>query len=158
LAGLLVEGEHRRLLAAGRADQLVAVHQRRLRVVPAAGAPLEVLAEVLAPDLLTRGRLDAHQVAELPEGVDQVPVYRRRAARARVIAARLADLGLPEQRAVLLVDTEDVGGVLQVAHGEEAAAGDGHAGEADAQPLALPHFLHALLGPLLLEALVGRQV
>ena len=72
------------VLAAGRADELVAVDQRRLGVAPAAHhLAVEVLLEVLAPDFLAVLGFDADEVAELAERVDAVAVDGRRGARAR---------------------------------------------------------------------------
>src|SRR5262249_3231619 len=98
LAGLLVERHEGRVLAAGGADEPVAVNERRLSELPAAAGAAEVLLEVLAPDHLAVGRLRAGQVAVLADGVDAVAVHRRGAAE---VAARPADLGGPEDLAVL---------------------------------------------------------
>src|SRR5262249_4577485 len=67
---LLVQGHDRGFRTAGGADELVAIDQRGLGVVPAPGAAAEVLPEVLAPLLLALARLQADEVAELADGVE----------------------------------------------------------------------------------------
>src|SRR5439155_26748622 len=64
LAGELVESDEGGLVAAGSADQLVAIHERRFAEAPAAHhAATEVLAVVLAPADVTLGNVEANQVA-----------------------------------------------------------------------------------------------
>ena len=59
---------------------------------------LEIVREAFAPDFLAVGDLQADQIAVGADGVDQIAIDRRRAARARCSrwAPRLADPGLPQ--------------------------------------------------------------
>src|SRR5262249_28721686 len=140
------------------ADELVAIDQRGLGVVPAPGAAAEVLPEVLAPLLLALARLQADEVAELADGVEPVPVHRGGAAGALVVAARLADLGVPQHLAGGAAQGEDVGGVALVAHGVDLAPGQGDGREALADAGALPGELGTAPGPALEQALLGGDV
>src|SRR5262249_27432145 len=99
LAGLLVEGGEGSLVAAGRADDLVAIDEGRLRVTPAGHhRAAEVGLEILGPDLFPRGRLDAENRPLAADAEDEVAVHRRRAARPVTVAFReeRADLGGPQ--------------------------------------------------------------
>ena len=172
VAGGLIEGDEQPLRAARRADQLVAVHQRRPREAPAAllrpeaaGRNLgaEFLRQVLAPDLAAVGRLDANQHALTAEGEHPIAVHggRRIGAAAPLVAVEVphrADVGLPAFLALVvqgdeLLDAlvadgverpgaEDVGTAAD--HGEGAVAGAG--------VLECPGKFRAVLGPLLEEA------
>ena len=102
-AVFLFERQQCRFLAAGRAEQLVAVDQRRFAVSPAAGLAAEVLDKVLAPALLAVGRLQTDEIATDAEGVEYIAVHGRRAARPFVdiadlrlaVAMRTAQSSLP---------------------------------------------------------------
>src|SRR5262249_17210876 len=159
-ARLLVERDQRGGLAAGRDDELVAVHQGRLAVAPAAGAAVEVLAQVLLPAEVAGGTFEANQVAVEAEGVEPVAVHRRRAAGAGVapgVGPPRAGRRGPDFLAALLVQGEDVFGAVAVAHGEDAAAGDRRRAVAVAEAGRLPGQGRAVLGPALQQAgLVGN--
>src|SRR5262249_24513686 len=131
LASFLVKGNHGGLAATRRADELVAIDQRRLGEVPAPRTALEVLAKVLSPDFRAVGG-DADQVAELADGDDQITVHGGRAARPLVVAPLATDLHRPELLAGLLVEGVDMARIANVAHGEDLAAGHRDRGEADA--------------------------
>src|SRR5262249_4277371 len=141
--------------AAGRADQLVAVHERRLAVVPAGHhAPAQLLALVaLAPFDIALLDAEAGQLALAAEGVDAVAVHRRRGAPAVVLS--LGDARRPQLLAGGLVEGENGAVGLAVADGEDGAAGDGNAREAAADALGGPEQARAALGPLLEQAGLG---
>src|SRR5262249_37567213 len=80
------------------------------------------------------------------------------AARARVVAAGLADLPLPEDLAPGPADGEDVGGTRLVAHRVDPVANHADAGEPLADAGALPDQLRACLGPALEQSLLGGDV
>src|SRR5262249_49094324 len=135
-------------LAAGGADQLVAIDERRFGVVPRAVPAAEVGGEVLLPAHRPLGGVEADEVAVLADGVDPFAVHGRGAARAGVTAAGLADRRRPELGAAGAVDGEHLAGAAGVAHGEDAVAGDGNGREALAQAGRLPDEFRAVLGPL----------
>src|SRR5204863_4111895 len=119
--------------------------------------PTEVVLQVLAPLLLAAGGVEADQVAPLAQRVDAVARDGRRRAGALVVAAGPADLGRPDLLAVQ-VQRVHVAGVLAVAHGVDAPAGDGDAGVARADALRLPRQRRPVLRPLLEQPRVGREV
>ena len=85
--GALIEGHHSHLLAEHGCDHQVADDQRRLRPAPLGQLAAVLLLEVLLPDDLLRGAVDAQHVAE---GTDRVHVrlgHRRNGARAGVVEA-----------------------------------------------------------------------
>ena len=153
-----VESDHRAVLAAGRANQLLAVDQHGFGEIPARHHfAAEVGFEILAPHFLAVGRIETDQVRELSERVDEISVDRRRAARAVVVAARLANLCVPDNLAVQ-VERVDVAGAFFVAHGEDFTASDGDAGVAAANAFGLPGERRTVGRPLLQQAGFGRDV
>src|SRR5262249_50306657 len=129
---------------------------------PAAGIAVEILGEVLAPLFGSRGRLQADQIAKLPQSVDQGPIDGRRAPRAVVTAAaaRLAHLGRPELFARFPVQRENVARSLfaaHVAHREDTRADYRHAGKAAADGFGLPNQRWTVFGPVLQEIRIARN-
>src|SRR5262249_44697987 len=92
-AVLFVEGNQGRLLAARRADQYVAVDQRRLGVGPDTGLAAEVGAETFLPAYFSLGGIQANHIAVGAEDVDGIAIDGRCGARSgiRRLLVRIAD-------------------------------------------------------------------
>src|SRR5262249_45472929 len=72
-----VEGDHRCILATGRADQLVVINQRRLAISPHGHvASSEVFFQVLVPNFLSVSYLQACEFALGAEGIDEIAINR----------------------------------------------------------------------------------
>src|SRR5262249_8656300 len=147
--------------AAGGAEELVAVDEGRFAVLPAADAPLEVLAQVLAPLDLALGDLAADEVPLEAERVDEVAVHGGGATRAGVAAPPALyrrQLRRPQLLAFLrLGQGEEDFLVLAVAHEEDAPGRDARRAETDAEVGRLPELPGAFLGPVLQESLLLRD-
>ena len=86
LARFLVECDNRGLIAAGRADELVAIDKRRLAVAPARHhLAAEVVAEPLLPNRLAGLGVERREIAAGGENVDPPSRDDRRAVRFRAI-------------------------------------------------------------------------
>src|SRR5262249_15189773 len=113
--GVLVERDHACLLAAGHADELVAVDERRLAEAPARHHPAaEFLDEVLLPEQRPLRGVEAEKHAIRSERVELLAIDGRRASAAgavRVVEVG-PDLRLPEHLSGLLVETDDKGVTL----------------------------------------------
>src|SRR5262249_5547425 len=94
-------------LRSRRADELVAVHQGRLAVIPAGHhAAAEVLLVILAPEDGPLVGVEAGEIAIAAEGKDAVAIDHRRAA--RPVAAASADGSRSQLLARFLFDANDV--------------------------------------------------
>lgn len=131
--------------AAGGHDDVFAIDEWGLAVVPAALLAAELFDEVVLPDWLAV-LVDAGEVALLAEGVDAVAVDGRRAAEA---AAGRADGGGPEDVALLAVEGNEVRLAGLVAEGVDAVAGDADGGESAAEPLRGVEEFRTVFGPAL---------
>src|SRR6185437_440429 len=172
-AGLLVERGEEALFAAGNADQLVAIDERRRSESPAdwrgvfeaaadgIDGAAEIARQVDAPQFLAGRGLATKQVAEAAESVDAVAVHGRRhigpgVPRIAFPGEERADFGRPELlrlavgRLEIEGDEEFIGSAA--ASGVEAVADDGRAGIADAEIGTRPQQFRAVSGPLLQQA------
>src|SRR5262249_41234557 len=157
---------NRALRAARRADEFVAVHQRRPGVTPAevlrAAADgihlsIQVLGHADSPFQRPIGRLDADQLALPAQAVDKAVIHRRRGARtfAPDIAIEVengADLDSPrllDGLWILDVETKEVFVAVAAAHRVDAVANHGGTGEAGAGVLVSPEQLRAAFRPCL---------
>ncbi len=164
LAGLLVQGDQRRVARAGRHDHAVAVDQRRLAeapVVAAAGehhGAQEVLDQASPPHGLAGRDLGAQQIAVRPECIDAIPVDGRRAARAaeHLFVPRRTHTLFPEDAPVLGRCREEKLILAEIAHREDASFDDGHAGVADAEAGRAPEQGRPALRPTIEETGFGR--
>src|SRR5205807_9483941 len=89
------------------------------------------------------------------DGVDAVAVDGRRAAE---VAASGTDSGRPDELALVTIDGDHVRQPAVVAHRVDAVAGDGDTGVSGAESGRLPDDRRTLLGPLLEQAGVRREV
>jgi hypothetical protein len=142
LAGRLVEGHEGRVLTAGRADQPVAVHERRFAVTPHRGAAAKVARQAALPDDLAVPGLEAGQFAAHPQDVNPVAVHRRRTSRAflRLRHALPGDRPegcRPQFLAVRLGQGPEDLTTSPTAHAEDPPAGDGRGAVAAAEPRGL---------------------
>jgi len=147
-AGLLVERHHRRLLAARRADEPVAIHEHRLAVAPGiALLAAEAFLEIDAKHLGAVGRRAGHERAVRRDHVDHVAIDGGRASGALpgflAVVPGLTRLGLPELSAVGTIEAREVfvavsGGREPVAERVDPVADDREAGVAAAGALRFP--------------------
>ena len=161
LAGHLVEGHQGRVRAAGGADDLVAVDERRLAVTPHRRDAAEVLRQADLPEDLAVLDLKARQVAAHAQDVEPFAVDRRRAARTflglgHALLERRPEARHPQLLAVRLDKRPDDLVVAAVAHAEDSAAGDGRALSPPPSPLTFqasggPSLGHSLRRPFSLE-------
>ena len=161
LARLLVESDDAGFQTARRADQLVAVDERRFAEMPRghrfAG---EVLDEVLRPDDRPLLGIETHELPRVGDAVDEGAVDGRRRARA-VVAAGVADLRRPENLAGVAVETDEEGRVplvllvAHLTHRVDAFADDREARPAVADVLALLVLVRVLGVPEELRSPVG---
>ena len=173
LAAVLVEGDNNAVLAAHQADQAVAIQQRRGSVAPQRHAGPVVFREVLRPQHLALGGIQAIKVAHGADSVDLAVGDQRRGARPDGVADLVGAIVfvLPQGLAAGLVETDDAllagegaagEGVVWIAgalgelavHDEDLAAGDGRPGVAAAQRCP-PLDLRPLLGKLVEDALLA---
>ena len=156
-----VEGDDGAFRAAGGEENLIAVHQRRLREAPFHERPAEVGGEMFAPDFLAVFGVHADDLAILTQGKDEAAIHGGRGARAGEATparrAGFAELGGPKDLAVGAVEGKHVVGVGLVTHGEDALAGDRHAGETGAEAGGFPEERGAVFGPLLQQACFGGK-
>ena len=123
-AGLLVERDHRRVRATGRADDLVLDHERRLGDPPRDLLAVELLLGVDRPDRAAVARVQTRDPAEAAHDVDPVAVDGRRGAGAReTLRPRRSVGGLPLQ-APGHVEREDVLLPVDEARRVDRAPGD----------------------------------
>src|SRR5262249_26181939 len=108
VAVLLVQPHERRRPAPGRADDAIAIDERRLGVGPPAGAALEVLLQVLLPDDVALGHAQARQLAVGADDIQVVADDGRRAARPGAATSRGAQFLLPDLRAILGTQAHDL--------------------------------------------------
>ena len=108
-AGLFVESDHGGVVAAGSADELVAVDQGRFAVAPAGHhLSIEIFLEILFPDDVPLGRVEADEVGIEAEDVNLVAVHGGSTVRAGMLdRVCRGDVGRPDALAGLLVEAED---------------------------------------------------
>ena len=80
-AGRLVQRGDRALLAAGRAEQEVAVEQDRLGIAPVRFGAFQVVDEISPPDFAAVFRADAYQRPLAAQRIDE-PIFDGRASNA----------------------------------------------------------------------------
>src|SRR5207244_4044835 len=80
LPGHLVEGGDTGMIAAGGDDEVIAIDERRLAEEPVRIASLELLQDILPPDLCAILSAEARQLAILGENVEAVAIGGRGAA------------------------------------------------------------------------------
>ena len=165
LARFFVQSRQRGFAAARRADERLAVNQRRFRVSPGAGLAGEVRAEIFLPARLARAGLKTDQVAIRAERVKEFPGHRwRRAGGGKVgFLRRISDVAEarpPDPFAVL--DRERLDElVLQPLVAQQVETVSGHGGRRVAAPGFgdLPNQFRSLLRPFLEQAgLAGYSV
>ena len=86
MAGVFVQGDHRRVGAGGQANQFVAVQQRVSREAPHRGLDFVVLFEIPRPHHASRRRVQAEQIAFRSEREDFAPADHGRCARTGRVA------------------------------------------------------------------------
>src|ERR1017187_179029 len=122
-AGRLVQRHHRAARTARRADYAIPIHQRRFGILPSTTLPAKILLEVLSPDRLSSGCLEANQIAKLSKDIDSAAIDGGRAAGRGRTAAGLANRRSPNHLAMRLVQRECQAGLVLFARGEYPPAG-----------------------------------
>ena len=150
----LVQRYEGRLLAAGRADDFVAVDQGRFAIAPGRRLAAKIGGEALAPDGLAVRGTQADQVAAQAQRIEQLAVDRRRAARSLfpLRPALLVDgsnAHSPRFLAVLFGKGPNDLVIAAIAHAKDQAGGDGRRAVAAAYSLGLPGEWRPFLGPCL---------
>ena len=116
---------------------------------------------MFAPDFLAVFGVHADDLAILTQGKDEAAIDGGRGARAGEATptrgAGLAEPGGPEDLAVGAVEGQNVVGVGLLTHGEDALAGERHAGETGAEAGGFPEERGTVLGPLLEQAGFGGK-
>src|SRR5260221_12847793 len=112
IARLFVQGHQRVFLAAGSANELLAIDQHRFAVTPAVGLfALEILVQVFPPQLLAAG-FAADQLAVPGQGINSVAVDRGRATRAMPVrlsgSPSRPDFRFPKLLAVGLIESQQI--------------------------------------------------
>src|SRR5207244_2754396 len=114
---------------ARRAHNFGAVHQRRLGVAPVRPAAAEVLGQAALPANRSLGGLDTDQIAVGTDGIKQLSVHSRCAARptAAVVGEKRPYLGRPELFGWAVPDVESVHKfcLLVSTHRVQAVSNDG---------------------------------
>jgi hypothetical protein len=133
-AGLFVERDDQRVFHAGRAQQSITVDERRFAETPTGHHfPAKIARQAFVPNEPTAGDIEADQRSLAVNGVDAVPVDRRRA-----VGVFAAGPQRPQPPAIGEIEGQHVASVLELAHGKDAARVDGHTRIAAAEPLCLP--------------------
>ena len=159
VARLPVERNDGRIAAAWGANQFVAIDQRRFGIGPYAGFAMKIIGQVLFPENLAGGRLEADQVAVGTEGVEHraidLPTDCRRGPCSRIRRflvglADFADMPRPELGAILDRTRFDefVVGVLASQH-VEPIANDGRCRIAGTGVVDFPEQLGTIFWPFL---------
>src|SRR5262249_47862783 len=113
VAGPAIQGDHRRLLAAGRANDQFAVDEGRFAVTPAISLlTVEVLGKILPPDFLAVGRPATDQHPLRRNGIHEFALHRRSAAGALPVGVSLgpcrAEASFPDRLAVALLEADEI--------------------------------------------------
>ena len=137
-----IQCDHGCIVAARRADNLIAVEKRRFAVLPAGHHhPAKIIGQTLLPPDRTRRCVKTYQIALSPQSINKPAVNRRRTPRTIVMAGPYRSG--PESSASLNVKGNDelrlhliIGG--KIAHRKKSSIGYRNRGKSPAQPLDLP--------------------
>ena len=151
--GLFVQGNQIAAFSAGGENHLLAIDQRHAAVAPFGQFAAKIVNIVFPPDFLARGRFQTNYFAILADGVEQITIDGGRAARPLEMPparpASLADLRIPEWRAVGHIERKHLARIVLIAHREQPIAHDSNVRVANPHARGLPKQFGAVLRPLL---------
>ena len=151
-------------MAAGGADDLITINERRFAVTPHWYAPAKIARQAALPKDLAVSDLQASQVTAHAQDIEQFTIDRGRAPRP-LCSLRHALLGSrpkarhPQRLAIRLGQGPNDFVIAAIAHAEDPPGGDGRTAVAAAESLDFPGERWAIFRPFLEEAaLLGDGV